>query len=102
MNKAELIEAVASGAGVTKQEAEGVIGAFFDTVRGAVRSGDKVSWPGFGSFSLAQRKARMGVNPQTGDKVKIGASKAVKFTQGSALKEYINSPARKAPAKKAR
>ena len=68
MTKAELIDAVASAAGVTKTDAEKTIGAFFETVTKAAKKGDKVAWPGFGSFSTSKSKARNGRNPQTGDR----------------------------------
>ena len=90
MTKAELIDAVAGAAGVSKADAEKVLGAFFDEVVAAVKKDDKVAWPGFGSFSLTKRAAREGRNPQTGEKVKIAASKAVKFTSSSALKATLN------------
>lgn len=88
--KAELIDAVASAAGVSKADAEKTIGAFFDYVVDAVKKDDKVAWPGFGSFSLTQRSAREGRNPQTGETVKIAASKAVKFSASSTLKTTLN------------
>ena len=91
MNKSDVIERVASTADVGKQQAERVLDAFFDTVRSAVGGGDKVGWPGFGSFSVSQRSARTGRNPQTGEPVKIAASRAVKFTAGSALKDFMKS-----------
>ena len=91
MNKSDVIEQVASKADVGKQQAERVLDAFFDTVRSAVGGGDKVGWPGFGSFSVSQRSARTGRNPQTGEPVKIAASRAVKFSAGSALKEFMKS-----------
>jgi len=91
LNKSDVIERVAGVAEVGKQQAERVLDAFFDTVRGAVRSGDRVGWPGFGSFSATQRTARTGRNPQTGEPVKIPASRAVKFSAGSALKDYMKS-----------
>lgn len=102
MNKADVIDRVAEAAGVPKQQAEGVLEAFFDTVRSAVRSGDKVGWPNFGNFSGSDRKARTGRNPRTGEAVKIPASKAMKFSPGSSLKEYLNTkPAAKKAAKSA-
>lgn len=110
MNKSDVIERVASAADVGKQQAERVLDAFFDTVRSAVGGNDRVAWPGFGSFSATQRTARTGRNPQTGEPVKIPASRAVKFSAGSALKEYMRSTAKakkagaakkKAPAAKA-
>jgi DNA-binding protein HU-beta len=116
LNKSELIDKVASAAGVEKRKAEDVLEAFFDTVTSQMKSGrDKVSWPGFGAFSSSQRAARTGRNPQTGAAVKIPASLAAKFTASSTLKQVLNAkggakkgaagkktaPARKASAKKA-
>lgn len=91
MTKAELIDAVASEAGVSKADAEKTIQAFFDTVVKTTKKGDdKVAWPGFGSFSVTKRSARTGRNPQTGEPVKIAASKAMKFTASSTLKTQLN------------
>jgi len=104
VNKADVIDRVAEAAGVAKQQAEGVLEAFFDTVKSAVRGGDRVGWPNFGAFSGSDRKARTGRNPRTGEPVDIAASKAIKFTPGSALKEYLNpkpAPGKKAAAKAA-
>ena len=115
MNKSDVIGRVAESAGVARQQAESVIDAFFDTVKSAVKRGDKVSWPSFGSFSGSQRAARTGRNPATGASIKIPASKGMKFSAGSGLKEFMNSKAgakkaasgqkaataKKAPAKKA-
>jgi DNA-binding protein HU-beta len=91
MTKAELIEAVAKQAGTTRSDAEKVLNAFFDSVVAGAKKGDKVSWPGFGSFSTTKRAARMGRNPQTGDPVKIAASTAMKFTPSSNLKTSLNA-----------
>lgn len=88
--KAELIDAVAGAAGVTKADAEKTIGAFFDTVVALTKKGDKVAWPGFGSFSTTKRAAREGRNPQTGATVKIPASTAMKFSASSTLKAELN------------
>ena len=99
MTKAELIDAVADAAGVPKADAERTIGAFFDTVVSSTKKGDKVAWPGFGSFSQTKRAARTGRNPQTGAAVKIAASTRMKFTASSTLKQNLN--AKKAAAKKA-
>jgi DNA-binding protein HU-beta len=110
VNKSDLVDRVAGSAGVGRREAEGVLDAFFDTVRSAVKGGDRVSWPSFGAFSVTQRKPRTGRNPRTGAPVKIKASKAVKFSPSSALKEHMNTgraaakkaaPAKKAGARKA-
>lgn len=90
MKKAELVEAVAEKAGLTKADADRAIKAFADVVTGALKKGDKVAVPGFGTFSVASRAAREGRNPQTGEVVKIKASKSAKFKQASALKEVLN------------
>ncbi len=90
MTKAELIEAVAAQAGVSKADAERTVAALFDTVVKTAKKGDKVSWPGFGSFSVTKRAARTGRNPQTGEPVKIKASKALKFSASSTLKSALN------------
>ena len=87
--KAELIDAVAGAAGVSKADAEKTISAFFDYVVTSAQQGDKVAWPGFGSFSTTQRSAREGRNPQTGETVKIAASTALKFSASSALKSTL-------------
>jgi DNA-binding protein HU-beta len=94
MTKAELIDAVAKAADVSKADAERTLGAFFDHVTKATKKGEKVSWPGFGAFSTAKRAARTGRNPQTGAKVKIAASTVMKFTPSSTLKGVLN-PRRK-------
>ena len=92
--KAELIDAVATSAGVSKADAEKTIGAFFEHVTKATKKGDKIAWPGFGSFSTTKRAARTGRNPQTGAPVKIAASTAMKFTPSATLKSALN-PRRK-------
>jgi DNA-binding protein HU-beta len=109
VNKSDVIDRVAGNADVARAQAERVLDAFFETVKGAVKKGDRVAWPGFGSFSVTQRKARTGRNPRTGEAVKIRASKALKFSSGSALKDYLNGAAggktagakKSAPARKA-
>ncbi len=88
--KAEMIDAVATEAGVSKADAERTLGAFFDHVTKTAKAGEKVAWPGFGSFSTTQRAAREGRNPQTGEPVKIKASTAMKFSASSTLKQALN------------
>jgi len=102
VNKAELIDRVAGTVGVEKNKAEGVLDAFFSTITTSVKRGDKVAWPGFGSFSMSHRAARTGRNPRTGQPVAIKASKAMKFTASSTLKTALNSKgaATKGAAKK--
>jgi len=90
-NKSELLTDTAARAGVSKTDAESVISAFFDTVIEKTKEGAKVSWPGFGSFSLSKRAARVGRNPQTGAEIQIPASTGMKFTAAKALKETLNS-----------
>jgi DNA-binding protein HU-beta len=102
VTKAELLDKVASSAGVTKVQAESVLNSFFDTVRTSAKKGDKVAWPGFGSFSSSKRAARTGRNPRTGAPVKIPASTSMKFTSSSTLKDFFKGggTAKKAAAKK--
>lgn len=88
--KAQMIEAVADAAGMTKADTEKTLGAFFDHVVAEAKSGEAVTWPGFGKFSTTQRSARTGRNPQTGEPVQIKASTAMKFTSSAALKEALN------------
>lgn len=93
--KAELIDAVASSAGVSKADAERTIGAFFDHVVATTKKGDKVAWPGFGSFQTSKRAARTGRNPQTGEPVKIAASTVMRFSPSSTLKAALNTKKKK-------
>ena len=89
--KAEVIDAVATKAGVTKADAERTIAAFFDHVVASAKKDDKVAWPGFGSFSTSKSQARTGRNPQTGAAVNIAASTRMKFTASSTLKATLNN-----------
>lgn len=88
--KAEMIDAVAGAADVSKADAERTLGAFFEYVVTQTKSGDSVAFPGFGKFSTTERAARTGRNPQTGEPVQIKASTAMKFTASSALKAALN------------
>jgi DNA-binding protein HU-beta len=87
MNKAELIAIVASDAAITKTAAVKLVDSFIDGVKKSLKKGDKVTLVGFGTFSVTQRKARKGRNPQTGKEIKIAARKAPKFSAGAALKK---------------
>ncbi len=89
MNKSQLVEQMATGAGISKAAAERALNAFMDAVMDAVTSGDKVTLVGFGTFYVTKRKARTGRNPQTGKKMKIPAKKVVKFRPGSRLSEAV-------------
>jgi DNA-binding protein HU-beta len=90
ITKAELLDQVAGSAGVSKADAEKVLDAFFESATKAAQGGDKVAWPGFGSFSGSARSARTGRNPQTGAPVNIPASTAMKFTSSATLKQALN------------
>ena len=103
VNKSELVEAVASAAGLEKRQAETAVSTVLDTVMSEVKSGNKVSLFGFGTFTSKDRPARTARNPQTGAAVKVAASKAVKFTPAQAFKTSLNTRggAKKAAGKKA-
>ena len=90
MNKTELVAAIAEKTGLTKKDAEGAVKAFTDTVAEQLKAGDKIQLVGFGTFEVAERAARTGKNPQTGEAINIPASKAPKFKAGKALKDSIN------------
>ena len=90
MNKAELIEAIANGAKITKADAGRSLDATIEAVSKALKKGDRISLVGFGSFSVAKRAARIGRNPQTGKEIKIAAKKVVKFKAGSELATNVN------------
>ncbi|HRY99187.1 MAG TPA: HU family DNA-binding protein [Bacteroidales bacterium] len=89
MNKAELIEAIAAEAKLTKADAKKALDAFIGTTTKALKKGDRVALVGFGSFAIAKRAARKGRNPQTGKEIKIQAKKVVKFKPGSDLAKKI-------------
>ena len=89
MNKSELVEAIASGAGGTKAEASRFLEMFVTTVIDALKSGDQVVLPGFGSFSTGNRSERTGRNPQTGEAILIKASRVARFKAGKSLKEAV-------------
>ena len=90
MNKTELVAAIASKADISKKDAEKALTAFTDTVGAQLKKGDKIQLVGFGTFEVAKRAAREGRNPQTGETMKIAASKAPKFKPGKALKDLVN------------
>lgn len=89
MNKAELIEAVAKQAKLTKKDATSAVNATIQSIKKATRKNDGVSIVGFGSFNQVKRKARKGRNPQTGETIQIKASKSVRFRPGKAFKEML-------------
>ncbi len=89
MNKAELIESMATEAGMTKADAKRALDAFVGATHKALKKGERVALVGFGSFSVAKRAARKGRNPQTGKEIKIAAKKVVKFKAGSELTKTV-------------
>ena len=89
MNKAELIETIATHTQMTKAQTERMLDTTFDTIRKTVKKGDEVKIVGFGTFTKAKRKARMGRNPQTGKAIKIPAAWYPKFRPGSEFKALV-------------
>jgi DNA-binding protein HU-beta len=89
MNKAQLIDAMAAKAGLTKADAKKALDAFIDVTSEALKGGDRVALVGFGSFSVASRSARTGRNPQTGKEINIPAKAVVKFKPGSELSDNV-------------
>jgi len=89
MNKAQLIDAIASDANLTKADAKRALDAFINATSGALKKGDRVALVGFGSFSVSKRNARTGRNPQTGKEIKIAAKNVVKFKAGSDLSNSV-------------
>ena len=90
MNKGELIESIAKQSGLTKADAGRALDATLDAITGALMTGDKVTLPGFGTYSTSKRAARAGRNPQTGATIKIKARTVAKFKAGSKLSEAVN------------
>ena len=90
MKKSELVEAVATKAGLTKADAARAIDATFETITCALKEGNRVPLVGFGTFAVTRREAREGRNPQTGATVKIPARNAVTFKAGTQVKESVN------------
>ena len=89
MTKAELVAKIASEGGITKSQAEKALDGFVAAISGALASGDKITLVGFGTFSVGTRSQREGRNPRTGEKIKIPASKVVKFKAGKTLSEKV-------------
>ena len=90
MNKAQLVAAVAEKAGLSKKDAEKAVKAFEEVVAEELVKGEKIQLVGFGTFEVAERPARTGINPQTKETIEIAASKAPRFKAGKALKDAIN------------
>ncbi|MGB0884207.1 MAG: HU family DNA-binding protein [Flavobacteriales bacterium] len=90
MNKTQLIDAMASEAGITKVEAKKALDAFTGAVSSTLKDGGRLSLVGFGSFSVSHRAERQGRNPQTGAAITIKAKNLVKFKAGSELSDHVN------------
>jgi DNA-binding protein HU-beta len=89
LNKSELIEQVAERADIKRSEAEAAVNALTEVVKETLQRGGDVAITGFGKFSVAERGARQGVNPQTGERIQIAASKAPKFSAGADFKKAL-------------
>ena len=90
MNKSELIDAIAADAGISKNAAKLALDSFLGNVGNTLKTGGKISLVGFGSWSVSERAARDGRNPQTGATIKIAAKKVVKFKPGAELESQVN------------
>ena len=99
MNKTELVKEIADATGLTQKLATDALDAFMESITTALKAGDKVTLVGFGTFSVAERAARTGRNPKTGEELKIAASKAPKFSAGATLKAAVIPPAKGKKAK---
>lgn len=90
VNKSDLVQLVANEAGLTHKEATEAIDSLTEAIKKSLKNGDRVSLVGFGSWEVKKRAQRNGVNPQTGDKIKIPARKVPKFNPGKELREIAN------------
>jgi DNA-binding protein HU-beta len=91
LNKSELIEQVSDRADIKRSEAEAAVNALTEVVKETLQRGGDVAITGFGKFSVAERGARQGVNPQTGERIQIAASKAPKFSAGADFKKALKN-----------
>jgi DNA-binding protein HU-beta len=90
MTKAELVEAIQQSAELnSRKQAEAALDGFIEAITRALKKGDRIALTGFGTFSVSNRKARTGRNPQTGETIKIKAAKVPRFTAGKTLKEQV-------------
>ncbi|HMK77391.1 MAG TPA: HU family DNA-binding protein [Thermodesulfobacteriota bacterium] len=89
MTKADLIASIGKEAKISKASAEKALNAFTNTVTKALKKGDKLALTGFGTFSVARRRARTGRNPQTGKEIKIPSTRVAKFKAGNLLKSAV-------------
>jgi DNA-binding protein HU-beta len=91
LTKQDFIAKVATKSGLSSRDAGKAVDAFMESVTEALKAGDSVNFTGFGKFTAAQRAARQGVNPRTGERVQIAATTVPKFTAGSQLKAAVKS-----------
>ena len=91
MTKADFVKRVARAADLTNDQATRAVQAVLDELEMALKAGDEVQFSGFGKFSVSERAARTGVNPRTGEKMKIAAARVPRFTAGSKLKDLVNT-----------
>ena len=91
MTKQEFVDQVASTSGLGKKEAGDAVDAVLKVIEETLSRGGEVSFTGFGKFTVAERGARQGVNPQTGERIQIAASRVPRFSAGSALKNAVKS-----------
>jgi DNA-binding protein HU-beta len=90
MNKAELIDAMAAAAGLSKADAKKALDGFVGATTDALKKGERISLVGFGSFDLSKRNARNGRNPKTGEVIQIAAKNTIRFKAGSELSSSVN------------
>ena len=90
MNKGELVDSIAKHSGLKKSDAAKALDATLDAITGELKAGEKVTLPGFGTFSTSERSARTGRNPQTGKEIKIKAKTVAKFKAGKNLADAVN------------
>jgi DNA-binding protein HU-beta len=89
MNKEMMIEKIADDAGINKAQATKALNSLFDSITGSLKDGNKVTFVGFGTFQVSERKARDGRNPRTGETIHIPAGKVPRFKAGKAFKDAI-------------
>lgn len=90
MNKTELIDKIAAGAGISKADSKKALDAIVNALKEALIAGDKIQLVGFGTFSVNERPAREGINPATKEKIQIAAKKVAKFKAGAELSDALN------------
>ena len=91
MTKSEFVDHIADRANLTKKQAADAVDAMLGTIEDTLKRGSDVTFSGFGKFHVAHRNEREGVNPRTGERIRIAAAKAPKFTAGSNLKKSVNN-----------